>query len=94
MKRVALVTGAANGIVRAIVRHLLDCGWNAGVVDLPDSGLHRVFPPESRTTLAIDGDVRDEEAVSDAADAVLHRFGRFDAVVSNAGIMTRKPIRN
>jgi len=93
MKSVALVTGGANGIGRAIVRQLLESGWNAGVIDLPDSGLHRAFPANNRHILAIDGDARDEEAVSDAVDAVLHRFGRLDAVVANAGIMIRKPIR-
>lgn len=93
MKSVALVSGGANGIGRAIMRRLLEAGWNAGVIDLPDSGLHRVFPAKNRNVLAIDGDVRDEEAVSDAVEAVLHRFGRLDAVVSNAGMMTRKPLR-
>jgi NAD(P)-dependent dehydrogenase (short-subunit alcohol dehydrogenase family) len=93
MKSVALVTGGANGIGRAIVRKLLESGWNAGVIDLPDSGLHRAFPAKNRNVLAIEGDARDEEAVSDAVDAVLHRFGRLDAVVANAGIMIRKPIR-
>jgi NAD(P)-dependent dehydrogenase (short-subunit alcohol dehydrogenase family) len=92
-KPVALVTGGANGIGRAIARHLLVEGWQLGVVDLPGSGLRRVFPQRHRDVLGIEGDVRDEETVSDAIDALLHRFGRLDAVVSNAGIMIRKPIR-
>jgi NAD(P)-dependent dehydrogenase (short-subunit alcohol dehydrogenase family) len=89
----ALVTGGAKGIGRAIARRLLDDGWSIGVIDLPDSGLNRVFPQRSRNALAVEGDVRDEEALSDAIDAMLHRFGRLDAVVSNAGVMVRKPIR-
>ncbi len=92
-KLVALVTGGANGIGRAIARHLLDCGWNVGIVDLPDSGLHRVFPPRRRNVLAIAGDVGDEKTVAEAVGAVVQKFGRLDAVVSNAGIMIRKPIR-
>lgn len=90
---VALVTGGAKGIGRAIARHLLDTGWNIGVIDLPDSGLRRAFPPRRRNALAIEGDVRNEDTVSDAVDAILHRFSRLDAVVSNAGIMIRKPLR-
>ena len=78
-KPVALVTGGAKGIGRAIARHLLDSGWNLGVIDLPDSGLRRAFPPRSRNALAIEGDVRDEDTVSDAVDAIVHRFGRLDA---------------
>jgi NAD(P)-dependent dehydrogenase (short-subunit alcohol dehydrogenase family) len=91
-KPVALVTGGANGIGRAIARHLLDTGWRVGVLDLPDSGLSRAFPRRSSNALTIEGDVRDEETVSHAVAAVVHRFGRLDAVVSNAGIMIRKPI--
>ncbi len=92
-KPVALVTGGAKGIGRAIARRLLDSGWNLGVIDLPDSGLRRAFPPRSRNALAIEGDVRDEDTVSDAVDAIVRRFGRLDGVVSNAGIMIRKPLR-
>jgi NAD(P)-dependent dehydrogenase (short-subunit alcohol dehydrogenase family) len=91
-KPVALVTGGANGIGRAVARHLLDTGWRVGVLDLPDSGLARALPRRSRNVLTIEGDVRDEETVADAVAAVVQRFGRLDAAVSNAGIMIRKPI--
>jgi NAD(P)-dependent dehydrogenase (short-subunit alcohol dehydrogenase family) len=91
-KPVALVTGGANGIGRAVAHHLLGTGWRVGIVDLPGSGLRRAYSTGSRNVLAIEGDVRDEKAVSNAVGALLHRFGRLDAVVSNAGIMIRKPI--
>jgi NAD(P)-dependent dehydrogenase (short-subunit alcohol dehydrogenase family) len=39
--------------------------------------------------LAIEGDVRDEKTASDAVEAIVHRFGRLDGVISNAGIMIR-----
>jgi len=93
IKQVALVTGGAHGIGRAIARHLLDDGWNVGIVDLPGSGLRRVFPARSRNVLGIAGDVRDEATATDAVKALMQKFGRLDAVVSNAGIMIRKPLR-
>ncbi|HXW41327.1 MAG TPA: SDR family oxidoreductase [Xanthobacteraceae bacterium] len=93
IKQVALVTGGAHGIGRAIARHLLDDGWNVGIVDLPGSGLRRVFSARSRNVLGIAGDVRDEATATDAVKALMQKFGRLDAVVSNAGIMIRKPLR-
>jgi NAD(P)-dependent dehydrogenase (short-subunit alcohol dehydrogenase family) len=92
VRPVALITGGAKGIGRAIARHLVESGWQIGIIDLPDSGLRRAFPRQ-RGVLLIDGDVRDEETASDAVEALVHRFGRLDGVVSNAGMMIRKPLR-
>jgi NAD(P)-dependent dehydrogenase (short-subunit alcohol dehydrogenase family) len=91
-KPVALITGGAKGIGCAISRRLLDSGWRLGVIDLRDSGLRRTYPATGRNVLAIEGDVRDENTVADAVAATVQRFGRLDAVVSNAGIMIRKPL--
>jgi len=91
-KPVALITGGAKGIGRAVARHLVSSGWQVGIIDLPDSGLRRAFARE-RDVFVIEGDVRDEETASDAVEAIIHRFRRLDGVVSNAGIMIRKPLR-
>jgi NAD(P)-dependent dehydrogenase (short-subunit alcohol dehydrogenase family) len=91
-KPAALITGGAKGIGRAIARHLLSSGWQVGIIDLPDSGLRQAFSRQ-RGVLVIEGDVRNEVTASDAVDAMVHRFRRLDAVVSNAGIMIRKPLR-
>jgi NAD(P)-dependent dehydrogenase (short-subunit alcohol dehydrogenase family) len=92
-KPVALVTGGANGIGRAIARHLLAVGWRIGVIDRPGSGLQRAFPPRPRQVVLVEGDVRDEDTIARAVGGVVENFGRLDAVVSNAGIMIRKPLR-
>lgn len=93
VKRVALVTGGANGIGRAICRHLLGSGWRVGIVDVPDSALSRHFPARARNLVLIEGDVREEETAARGVVAVIKRFGRLDGLVSNAGIMIRKPLR-
>jgi NAD(P)-dependent dehydrogenase (short-subunit alcohol dehydrogenase family) len=89
---VALVTGAARGIGRAITQRLLDDGWRLVVVDLASAGLARSFARSARRTALIEGDVAEEQTARRAVQAATERFGRLDAVVSNAGIMVRKPI--
>jgi NAD(P)-dependent dehydrogenase (short-subunit alcohol dehydrogenase family) len=91
-RRVALVTGAANGIGRAIARQLLNSGWRVGALDLPQTGLQRAFARSGGNAVAIEGDVADENAVENAVAAVHDNFGRLDGIVSNAGIMIRKPL--
>jgi NAD(P)-dependent dehydrogenase (short-subunit alcohol dehydrogenase family) len=92
-KPVALVTGGANGIGRAIARHLLAAGWRVGVIDKPGGGLKRAFSPRDRNVVLVEGDVREEETISRAVKMLIAQFSRLDAVVSNAGIMIRKPLR-
>lgn len=90
---VALITGAAHGIGRAIAQRLLDDGFRVGVVDLPGSGLKRSYAGQRRRAALIEGDVADEETARRAVNAVTDKFGRLDGLVSNAGIMVRKPLR-
>jgi NAD(P)-dependent dehydrogenase (short-subunit alcohol dehydrogenase family) len=79
--KVALVTGAAAGIGRTIVRHLAD----AGALGLGfDVAAH--CPDLPRDWLALQGDVCSEDDVRDAVDAVHQKFGRLDVVVANAGL--------
>ena len=92
-KPVALITGGANAIGRAIAWHLLAAGWRLCIIDKPGSGLSRALPQRSRHVLLVEGDVSDEASVSGAVDETVAQFGHLDAVVSNAGIMIRKPLR-
>jgi NAD(P)-dependent dehydrogenase (short-subunit alcohol dehydrogenase family) len=82
-QRVALVTGAARGIGAAIVARLRRDGW--AVI-----GADRDAAPGPRHVVA---DVADEAAVAALLADIRAREGRLDALVSNAGFMIRKPLR-
>jgi NAD(P)-dependent dehydrogenase (short-subunit alcohol dehydrogenase family) len=87
----AIVTGAANGIGLATARMLLGTGWRVASVDLANAGLRDRFANESRAC-TVEGDVAEEETATRAVKTALEKFGRLDAVVSNAGIARNKPI--
>ena len=77
MSEVALVTGAAGGIGRAIAGRLAGDGWQVLAVDLaPD-------PDGPGDPFAADLTTR--EGNRSAVDAAVERFGRLDAVIPNAG---------
>ena len=90
---VAIVTGGAKGIGRAVAAYLLEQKWRVCVVDLKGSGARRAFPARRRDVVLIEGDVGHEDTARRAVGEALARFGRLDAVISNAGVMVRKPLR-
>ena len=90
--RAILVTGAAQGIGRAIARRLLADGHAVGVLDLEKTALSRAFARDRDHVELVAGDVSDDTVVERAVRQLLDRFGRLDGIVSNAGIMIRKPL--
>ena len=91
--RVALVTGAAHGIGRAIAGRLHDQGYAVALLDRDLNRLRAACAefPEDRV-LGLRLDVAAPEAGEDAVARTLARFGRLDGLVNNAGVMRRKPV--
>ncbi len=82
--RVALVTGAARGIGKAIARCFADAGAVGTASDLERDAVAAATPDR---WIAIAADVRNEASLASAMTATLGRFGRLDIVVANAGIV-------
>jgi rhamnulose-1-phosphate aldolase/alcohol dehydrogenase len=95
--RVALVTGAASGIGRAIALRLAEAGAHVVVADRNVDGASAVAAGlvekyGDGRGLALPVDVTDENAVRRAFEDTVLAYGGVDIVVSNAGISTSNPI--
>jgi NAD(P)-dependent dehydrogenase (short-subunit alcohol dehydrogenase family) len=88
MERVALVTGAAGGIGSAIAAALAGQGWRLVLADRDGAALETVarsLTAQAADVATLAVDVTDEEAVAGAVRQAMHRYGRLDGCVSNAG---------
>lgn len=92
--RVALVTGAASGIGKAIATRLAAEGACVVIADLNLENAQQVAAdlggPD--TAVGIQADVTREEQVQAAVDAAVLAFGGLDLVVNNAGLSISKPL--
>lgn len=87
--KVALVTGAKQGIGRCVALLLAQCGADVAVLDLSLSAQDEVcaaIAAEGVRCLPISASVTDEAAVQGAMATIKAQFGRLDILVNNAGI--------
>jgi rhamnulose-1-phosphate aldolase/alcohol dehydrogenase len=92
--RVALVTGAASGIGRAIATRLSAEGAAVVLADRDADGAAGLAGQlgGDDTAVAATVDVTDEVAVAGALDAACLAYGGVDLVVNNAGLSISKPL--
>ncbi len=95
-ERVAIVTGGARGIGRAVALRLAEAGAHVVVnyVRQQEAAeeVARACEEFGVKALAVRADVADVQQAQSLADAALERFGRVDLLVANAGVWDGAPI--
>lgn len=93
--KVALVTGAAQGIGRGIALRLAKDGFDLALVDLKEDKLEDVakeIEALGRKVTTFAADVSKRNDVYAAVDYAEKELGSFDVIVNNAGIAQVKPL--
>ncbi len=94
--RGAVVTGAAQGLGRAMARRLAEAGASVIVGDLKldaaRAGAAELGERYGRRVIATYLDVADSASIKAAADLALRSFGRLDVWVNNAGLYPNIPL--
>jgi NAD(P)-dependent dehydrogenase (short-subunit alcohol dehydrogenase family) len=88
--KVAIVTGAAKGLGRAIVLALAEEGAQVIVADIDEDGAREVVDRVEAMGgkgSAITTDVSNSESVQAMVDEAIEKHGRIDVLVTNAGVV-------
>ena len=84
-RKVAVITGASQGIGAALVKAYRERNYRVVAV------ARSIKPSNDDDVLAVAGDIGDPKTAERAIAAGLERFGRIDTLVNNAGIFIAKP---
>ena len=87
--KVALVTGAARGLGRAIALALAEAGSDVALglrESTSDSGVTAEVAGRGRKALPLQMDMTSPAQIRQAVDSTVQHFGRLDILVNNAGI--------
>ena len=92
--QIALVTGGASGIGRAIVQRYFDEGACVAIADRDLEGAKKLIAEmgNSERLLAVGVDVTLEDQVAAAVNATTLAFGGIDILVNNAGLSLSKSL--
>jgi NAD(P)-dependent dehydrogenase (short-subunit alcohol dehydrogenase family) len=82
--RVAVVTGGASGIGRAMAKRFVDAGMHVVIADVEEAALQATA--EELGVVGIRTDVADAASVQALADATVERFGTAHVLCNNAGV--------
>ncbi|MBM3485121.1 MAG: glucose 1-dehydrogenase [Alphaproteobacteria bacterium] len=86
-RRVAVVTGAAQGIGATFAHALAAEGAAVVIADIDDGGpVARAIKAAGGRAIAVRTDVADEQSCHDMAETALNTFGTLDILINNAAI--------
>ena len=88
--KVAIVTGAASGLGRAIAERFLKEGARVAIADV--KGAEQAAEALGSHALGVSMDVTNEKQVDEGVAQVAGRFGGVDVLVSNAGVQHISPL--
>jgi len=92
--RVAVVTGAASGIGRAIALKLAHEGAQVAILDINEESARQVADEIcslGRQAEAYPGTVSDQASVGSTVDRIAERFGTIDILINSAGVIASAP---
>ena len=90
--KVALVTGAAGTMGRAVGKALLEDGCKVAMVDVNQESNRALADELGSRALSFSFDISDAAAVSDGHALIVKAFGPVDVLVNNAGILSNNKI--
>ncbi|KAJ0284243.1 hypothetical protein CBS470a_006957 [Colletotrichum nupharicola] len=91
-EKVAIVTGAASGIGKALATNLITKGWRVACCDLQKDAGNAVASELGDHAVFYELDVCDYDAQAKVFSHVWDRWGRLDALLANAGHSDRGSI--
>ncbi|WP_277294870.1 (S)-acetoin forming diacetyl reductase [Streptococcus hyointestinalis] len=93
MTKVAIVTGAGQGIGFAIAKRLHEDGFKVGILDYnAETAQKAVDAISSEDTIAVVANVAKRDEVFAAFDKVVEAFGDLHVVINNAGVAPTTPL--
>jgi NAD(P)-dependent dehydrogenase (short-subunit alcohol dehydrogenase family) len=83
---VAVITGAARGVGRAMVGSFVEAGCLVVAADRDESGLAETCAPHGDSVLAVLADVSSEDGAASIIDGAVQHFGKISFCVNNAAV--------
>lgn len=89
--KVAIVTGGASGIGKAMCKALAAEGANVVVVDLDGQKGKEAAKEIGGKSISVQADVTSSDSMNKMAEEVDRQFGRIDILINNVGVRITKP---